>query len=72
MMSGINSVCYKCPDRHEGCHADCEKYLEESSARMAEMAKNRKKLIANDFLWENTQKAVIRKQRKTKIIKHKK
>lgn len=29
----MRGACYQCPDRHLGCHADCEKYLEEVRAR---------------------------------------
>lgn len=28
MTTGIR-CCYKCPDRHPGCHAKCERYRKE-------------------------------------------
>lgn len=28
MTTGIR-CCYKCPDRHPGCHAKCERYQKE-------------------------------------------
>lgn len=27
--------CYKCPDRHMGCHSDCEQYAEWKAERQA-------------------------------------
>lgn len=27
--------CYKCPDRHIGCHSDCEQYAEWKAERQA-------------------------------------
>lgn len=28
-------TCHNCPERHEGCHSDCERYLEEVRANEA-------------------------------------
>ena len=27
-MNGLESPCYKCEDRHVGCHSTCETYKE--------------------------------------------
>ena len=43
---GISSVCYQCPDRKVGCHAWCERYIEESKKRseMCEKMRQEKEL----------------------------
>ena len=43
---GISSVCYQCPDRKVGCHAWCERYIEESKKRseMREKMRQEKEL----------------------------
>lgn len=28
VISKLQSPCYQCPDRSEGCHGKCEKYIE--------------------------------------------
>ena len=51
-------VCKDCPDRHQGCHADCEKYLAEREANLkvyAEREKNVKVTSASIDLWEKRQ-----------------
>lgn len=30
--------CYKCEDRHEGCHGECERYIEWSGQKQKEKA----------------------------------
>ena len=46
----MTNPCYKCEDRHQGCHAKCERYAEwnagRSKARKAQIKYNE----ANDFL----------------------
>ncbi len=47
--------CYKCPDRHIGCHSDCEQYAEWKAERqaLAEQEKERaagEKEVANYIL----------------------
>ena len=43
---GISRVCYQCPDRKVGCHAWCERYIEESKKRseMREKMRQEKEL----------------------------
>ena len=39
------TTCYGCLDRHEGCHADCERYLQQKEAfeiRKAERERDKK------------------------------
>lgn len=40
--------CKDCSDRHAGCHAECEKYLEARSQNMK--VKDRERKIINDQL----------------------
>lgn len=46
MTTGIQ-CCYKCPDRHPGCHAKCERYRKEHAdyLRRKEIENNRRKKI---------------------------
>lgn len=48
MTTGIQ-CCYKCPDRHPGCHAKCERYRKEHAdyLRRKEIENNRRKKIRN-------------------------
>jgi hypothetical protein len=48
MTTGIQ-CCYKCPDRHPGCHAKCERYRKEHAdyLRRKEIENNRRKKIHN-------------------------
>lgn len=42
--------CYKCEDRHQHCHADCERYAEWRAEMDKAKAKQTKFNDANDFL----------------------
>lgn len=46
MTTGIK-CCYKCPDRHPGCHAKCERYRKEHAdyLRRKEIENNQRKKI---------------------------
>ena len=46
MTTGIQ-CCYKCPDRHPGCYAKCERYRKEHAdyLRRKEIENNRRKKI---------------------------
>lgn len=46
MTTGIQ-CCYKCPDRHPGCHAKCERYQKEHAdyLRRKEIENNQRKKI---------------------------
>lgn len=48
MTTGIQ-CCYKCPDRHPGCHAKCELYQKEHAdyLRRKEIENNQRKKIRN-------------------------
>nr|DAZ47751.1 MAG TPA: hypothetical protein [Caudoviricetes sp.] len=48
MTTGIQ-CCYKCPDRHPGCHAKCERYRKEHAdyLRRKEIENDRRKKIRN-------------------------
>lgn len=35
--------CYKCPDRHIGCHSDCERYAEWKAERQALREREKKR-----------------------------
>ena len=37
------AVCKNCPDRHQGCHAECEDYLAERRKRDEYLAERRKR-----------------------------
>ncbi len=45
------SPCYKCPDRHAGCHSECERYKE-----YHEKNKKRLELKKEEFNRENPEK----------------
>ena len=59
--------CYKCPDRHAGCHAECEKYaawrrkMDESAAE--HMGAYLRDKAADEFLINGGIKARDRKQK---------
>lgn len=38
-MSGKITCCYKCAERHMGCHGSCERYLAEKTEHETERAK---------------------------------
>lgn len=40
-MSGKITCCYKCAERHMGCHGSCERYLAEKAEHETERAKLR-------------------------------
>jgi hypothetical protein len=48
MTTGIK-CCYKCPDRHPGCHAKCERYQKEHADYLCRKAieNDRRKKIRN-------------------------
>lgn len=35
--------CYRCPDRHMGCHSDCERYAEWKAERRALTGKEKER-----------------------------
>ena len=39
-------VCKDCPDRHQGCHAECEDYLAEREIRLKEYAEREQRVKA--------------------------
>ena len=43
------SCCYKCEDRHEGCHGKCDKYIKESKEHEIEKEKRRRDKILNNL-----------------------
>lgn len=49
--------CKDCPDRHPGCHSDCERYLEFKSYKDAERSEMRKGYDAIRFKIAGCQKA---------------
>lgn len=46
----MTNPCYKCEDRHQGCHAKCGKYAEWDAARSKARKAQTKYNEANDFL----------------------
>lgn len=64
------SACFKCQDRHEGCHAECERYLEYKASIIEESKKQRKGVEAQELLREGMTKA-IRFREKHKIKRRK-
>ena len=57
----MKSPCYKCKDRHQGCHAECEAYRDYSEARNKERRANNKDNDTIGFIIRNKEKAVRRK-----------
>lgn len=58
-----NSPCKDCPDRHVGCHGECERYQEFNRSREAYREEHRKELETRNAVWSGSQK------RKDKYIK---
>ncbi len=60
--------CYKCEERHQGCHAECERYL----AWWGEIQKRKEWMktgcVVADYQRETISHKVAVKQRKTKVI----
>lgn len=48
-MSRHFNACYKCPDRHLGCHKTCERYLSEKR-KYDEMRERKKKDMHVDMM----------------------
>ena len=52
MRQGYITCCYKCEDRHVGCHSTCEKYIEQKAMSDAERDKrNRDTAIHGDIYY---------------------
>lgn len=48
-ISGL-SVCYKCNDRHVGCHGECERYLQEVETNNKEKKELREKKAVDNYI----------------------
>ena len=57
----MTTPCYKCKDRHQGCHAECEAYRDYSEARDKERRVNHKDNDTIGFIIRNKEKAQRRK-----------
>lgn len=57
----MKSPCYKCPNRHKGCHSECEAYREYVEARDKERMANYKANDTTGFIIRNKEKAQRRK-----------
>lgn len=69
-MYGLNG-CYQCPDRHVGCHSDCEKYRE-FTARKEEIKAVRGTVLGTEhinYLRDRQQKRQHAQKQKGERIK---
>ena len=57
----MNSPCYQCKDRHQGCHAECETYREWDEANEKARQKNFKDNDTIGFILISKEKAKRRK-----------
>lgn len=48
--------CKDCPDRHQGCHAECARYAEWSALNTAKGRRNYDKHAADDFIIDGIMK----------------
>ena len=63
----MRSPCAKdCPDRKQGCHAKCEKYLEYYQHNREKNKKAQAEVIATNFTRDSVTKNVKLKQRERK------
>lgn len=53
--------CYKCTDRHVGCHADCAKYAADSIKREEAKAALKAAKVADSMMRDYMCKALVRK-----------
>lgn len=58
----IDSVCYNCPERHQGCHKDCEKAAQEQILRaMVKSTEDAVKTTDYGVRWYKTKARAQRK-----------
>lgn len=62
-MSSI-SVCKDCPDRQIGCHATCDRYIEESEQNRKKREENQKQKDAHSAQLDRKISSVLRMQRR--------
>lgn len=68
-ISGL-SVCYRCDNRHVGCHSKCERYLQEVETNSKEKKKLRDRKAAENYISEyavKTREKYLRKYGHTYI-----
>ena len=58
------TVCFKCTDRHIGCHATCERYIEESELNRKKREENQKQKDAYSAQLGRKISSVLRMQRR--------
>lgn len=56
-----------CPKRSSTCHSECKDYLDFREENNERGKEQRKKAIAAEFQITNVNKAISKKQRKTKV-----
>lgn len=62
----MKSPCYKCEDRHEGCHGSCEAYIEWTNKRAELLAEqNRQREI--EWAIEGHRSEEIKKRRRKRL-----
>lgn len=57
----MKTPCYKCKNRHQGCHAECEAYIEWNEANEKARQKNFKDNDTTGFIIKSKEKAIRRK-----------
>ena len=58
------SVCKDCPDRQIGCHAVCERYIEESEQNRKKRVENQKQKRSYSAQLDRKIEGVIRMQKR--------
>lgn len=64
----MKSPCYNCPDRHQGCHSECEKYKEYRAKNEERIALKKKEFARehdeHEFKIQQYHKSLKKKWRK--------
>ena len=58
------TVCFKCTDRHIGCHATCERYITQAEQHQQESAEMRRQREAYSAQLDRKIDGVVRMQKR--------
>lgn len=62
----MNAPCYQCTDRHEKCHAECERYKEFERQRSEIRKRKFEAMRVNGYCIETAKKVKAEKRRRKK------
>lgn len=52
----MKAPCYQCPDRHDGCHAECKRYAAYREERDKDIAERAKRVPMDAYTFDVIQK----------------